>query len=272
MVKRQHRTSSFITRSRRNQNTELEQQKRFAFDMKRKRKSDIEADVPENDDIERQSPSYSNSNIVDSIKLKDKEPILSPSKRAKLSTMVGYNNNQFDIDDNIQTNVEIRGIKAENGIREGVRDSVHHRETLRNGIESRHMVQSSIKNGFDNVKEVTKDIAKNEDQINKQEDYKITEDNICNIEMIIDNFKDVIEIMGTQMVIGNYVIEYSDYQKFLTLLNKLMDILEMYDSDKILQSAKKIGCKRNTGQVLNSNLFRTKISKRAYKCLNEFQV
>ncbi|CAG8489452.1 202_t:CDS:2 [Rhizophagus irregularis] len=286
MVKRQHqRTSSLCcasiastsaqirkpavtTRSRRSQNAEFEQQKLFAFDMKRKRRSNNETDTLEKDDeIDRRlSPSYSNSNIVDSIKLENNESVSSPSKRAKLSTMGEYNNNQFDIDNDVQSNVEIMGIKLENiSTHNGVRRNSIHLESLQNGIESRDIVQPGIKNGIDNVDEIV-------NKIHKQEDCLIIEDIIYNnIEMIIDNFKDVIEIRGTQMVIGNFVIEYSDYQKFLTLMNKLMDILEMYDSDKILQSAKKIGCKRNNGQILNPNLFRTKISKRAYKCLSEFQ-
>jgi hypothetical protein len=198
--------------------------------MKRKRRSNIDTDTPEKDDKidRRSSPSYSNSNIVDSIKLEDNESILSPSKRAKLSTMVEYNTNQFDIDDNIQANVGIRGIKLENiSTQNGVevRDSTQrnsvHLEPMRNGIESKNMVQSGILNNIDNF-------GKIENKNNNQEDCSIAEDIICNnIEMIIDNFDDVIEIRGTQMVIGNFVIEYSDYQKFLTLMNKLVDLLEM---------------------------------------------
>ncbi|GES93277.1 LPXTG cell wall anchor domain-containing protein [Rhizophagus clarus] len=282
MVKRQHqRTSSLCcasiastsaqirkpavtTRSRRNQNAEFEQQKLFAFDTKRKRRSNIETDTLERDDeIDRRlSPSYSNSNIVDSIKLENNESVSSPSKRAKLSTMGEYNNNQFDIDNDVQSNVEIMGVKLENI---STQNGVRRNSILRNGIESKDIVQPGINNGIDNIDEII-------DKNNEQDDCKITEDIICNnIEMIIDNFKDAIEIRGTQAAIGNFVVEYNDYQKFLALMNKLVDIFEMYDSDRILQSAKKIGCKRNNGQILNPNLFRTKISKRAYKCLNEFQ-
>jgi hypothetical protein len=217
--------------------------------MKRKRKSDIESVTPEgNDGIDRQSLSYSNntlviqnSNILDSIKLGDKESVSSPSKRAKLSTEIGHNNNQFDTDDKdniqdvIRTNVERRGIKSENNstqngveIHERVRDSAQrnsiHREPLLNGVESKNMVQFGIENGIENVDETTEDISKQEVA---RPNCKIIQDHINNIEKIIDNFEDVIEIRGTQMVIGNFVIEYSDYQKFLTLLNKLVGILEM---------------------------------------------
>jgi hypothetical protein len=219
----QIRKPAVTTRSRRNQNAEFEQQKLFAFDMKRKRRSNIETDTLEKDDeIDRRlSPSYSNSNMMDSIKLENNESVLSPSKRAKLSTMGEYNNNQFDIDNDVQSNIEIMGIKLENiSTHNGVRQNSIHLESLRNGIENRDIVQPGIKNGIDNIDEI---VNKNNEQ-----DCKITEDIICNnIEMIIDNFKDVIEIREAQMVIGNFVVEYSDYQNFLTLMNKLVDILEM---------------------------------------------
>ncbi|CAI2166907.1 14705_t:CDS:2 [Funneliformis geosporum] len=227
MVKRQHKTSSssttsaqirkpaVTTRSRSSQKIDLvnsiEQQNKIALDMKRKRKSTAEVfTLGETDEINRQSSSSNNTQNSE-----DKESVLSPPKRAKLSIRFGHNDGQTN-------------------------------------VESKELNRESIK-----IREMVDDNAQN---------------NNNDINTIIDSFMDVVEIRGTQMVIGNFVIEYDQYQEFMTLLNKLLNILETYDSEKVLQSAKKIGSKINhSGQVLNLTLFRAKISKRAYKCLNDLQ-
>ncbi|CAG8592072.1 12576_t:CDS:2 [Funneliformis caledonium] len=273
MVKRQHKTSSsstsaqirkpaVTTRSKSNQKIELvnsiEQQKKIAFDMKRKRKSAAEVITPEeNDEIDRRSPPSNSNNTKNS---EDKESVLSPPKRAKLLTRVGHNDGQSNVDNN-----ELK--RESEMIEDSAQQNNDHDKPLRRSVD-----KSSTNNKKENDDKTTKDIEKDENKNNEKGVIQSNDEIIQDINTITESFKDVVEIRGTQMVIGNFVVEYDQYQEFMTLLNQLVDILETYDSEKVLQSAKKIGSKgNNSGQVLNLTLFRAKITKRSYKSLNEFQ-